>query len=68
MSETKMTGRKVNKPSCATVRNQATALFSLPMRLGQHVASCREQKFFEDYCTHDSLTALFRKNLFEGKP
>ena len=32
-----MTGRKVNKPGCATVRNQATALFSLPMRLGQHV-------------------------------
>ena len=37
MSEAKMTGRKVNKPGCATVRNQATALFSLPMRLGQHV-------------------------------
>ena len=37
MSEVKMTGRKVNKPGCATVRNQATALFSLPMRLGQHV-------------------------------
>ena len=32
-----MTGRKVNKPGCATVRNQVTALFSLPMRLGQHV-------------------------------
>ena len=38
MSEAKMTGRKVNKPGCATVHNQATALFSLPMRLGQHVA------------------------------
>ena len=37
MSEAKMTGRKVNKPGCATVRNQATALFSLLMRLGQHV-------------------------------
>ena len=37
MSEAKMTGRKVNKPDCATVRNQVTALFSLPMRLGQHV-------------------------------
>ena len=37
MSEAKMTGKKVNKPGCATVRNQATALFSLPMRLGQHV-------------------------------
>ena len=37
MSEAKMTGRKVNKPGCATVRNQVTALFSLPMRLGQHV-------------------------------
>ena len=37
MSEAKMTSRKVNKPGCATVRNQATALFSLPMRLGQHV-------------------------------
>ena len=37
MSEAKMTGRNLNKPGCATVRNQATALFSLPMRLGQHV-------------------------------
>ena len=37
MSEAKLTGRKVDKPGCATVRNQATALFSLPMRLGQHV-------------------------------
>ena len=37
MSEAKMTGRKVNKPGCATVRNQVTALFSLPIRLGQHV-------------------------------
>ena len=32
------------------------------------VVSSREQKFVEDYCTHVSLTALFRKNLFEGKP
>ena len=32
-----MTCRKVNKPGCATVRNQVTTLFSLPMRLGQHV-------------------------------
>ena len=33
----KLIGRNVNKPSGITVRNQATALFSLPMRLGQHV-------------------------------
>ena len=48
-----MTGRKVNKPGCATVRNQATALFSLPMRLGQHVRAplcpspgCSLRRFF----------------------
>mgnify|MGYP003454517198 CR=1 FL=1 len=44
MSEAKMTGRKVNKPGCATVRNQATALFSLPMRLGQHVRFVRYEQ------------------------
>ena len=28
-----MNGRNVNKPICAAVRSQATALFSLPMRI-----------------------------------
>ena len=37
LNAAEMTCRKVNKPGCATVRNQVTALFSLPMRLGQHV-------------------------------
>ena len=36
LNAAEMTCRKVNKPGCATVRNQVTALFSLPMRLGQH--------------------------------
>ena len=38
LNAAEMTCRKVSKPGCATVRNQVTALFSLPMRLGQHVS------------------------------
>ena len=37
LNAAEMTCRKVNKPGCATVRNQVTVLFSLPMRFGQHV-------------------------------
>ena len=46
LNAAEMTCRKVNKPGCATVRNQVTALFSLPMRLGQHVLSCHSQSAF----------------------
>ena len=45
LNAAEMTCRKVNKPGCATVRNQVTALFSLPMRLGQHVVV-----FYCNYC------------------
>ena len=56
MSEAKMTGRKVNKPGCATVRNQATALFSLPMRPGQHVSALRQMS-----CRNWQLANALRK-------
>ena len=60
MSEAKVTGRKVNKPGCATVRNQATALFSLPMRLGQHVALRRNKRATQIFSEWMITLPIFR--------
>ena len=63
MSEAKMTDRKVNKPGCATVRNQVAALFSLLMRLGQHV----QLDIYVDRWTLDDTLSM-KTMLLTGEP